>query len=120
MHAEYEATIDEIADATLRAQSRSRVARRWYWQQVIWTGLLTGLVVFLLIPEPLPERLLYVAIGVIVGAGGLALTYRKSQMKRLRKYFREQFQGDGPLHFSVDVQPGCISAEQGGVKIIHN
>jgi hypothetical protein len=54
MRVAFHATRDDLVDVNLRALARSRMARGWRWQGCLATGLLTGLIFSLLIPEP-PE-----------------------------------------------------------------
>jgi hypothetical protein len=117
MRVEYDATLDDVADAHLRAYSRSSMARRWRRQTIIWTGLLTGLFMFVIVWENLLQRLLWAGFGVILGAGFQALTYREMIRCRNRNYIRERLGSDGPFRFMVELREDCVWTKQDATQV---
>ena len=72
MHIEYDTTPEEFADAHLRLQARSKMARRTRWQATAWVAVLTGLLLYLLLTlrgaSP-TERATVAALGSVLAAG---------------------------------------------------
>ncbi len=120
MRIEYETTLDEIADAHLRAAARSKLARRARWQGTLWIVVLTAFLLYLLFSlrgATFAERCIISGLGAIVGAGGYWLTYQRSMKRRILKYLREQMHIDGPLHFAVELCEECIWTKQNTTQL---
>lgn len=109
MRIEYDATLDDIAETHLRLEARSKVARTWRWEGIVISGLLAGVILFMLIPEPL-----------LTGVGGAvlyAITYKRMLRRRLRKYLREQLGTEGPVKFQVELTEAGIWTKQKNTQI---
>jgi hypothetical protein len=116
---EYDITLDDIADAHLRAAARSKLARRTRWYSTFWTAAITGALIFLwllLRGATLAERVVFAGLGVTIGAGGHWLNYRRSMKRRILKYLRERMQSDGPLRFVMELRDDCIWTKQDGTQ----
>ena len=120
MHIEYDTTPEEFADAHLRLQARSKMARRTRWQATAWVAVLTGLLLYLLLTlrgaSP-TERATVAALGSVLAAGSYALRYRGNVKRRAIEYMREQFQSDDPIPFSVELREDCIWVKQGPTQL---
>lgn len=120
MKIEYDATLDDIADAYVRMAAKSNMARRSRWQGVFWIALFTGLILFMhltLCGATAVERSVVTILGIVVGAGGYWLTYRDSAKRRTVKYLREQMHSDGPFPFTVELRDDCIWIKQGTTQM---
>jgi hypothetical protein len=119
-HVEYETTIDEIADAHLRAYARSKMAKRLRWQSTFWVGALTSLLLYLLLTlrgASLPDRFAFAALGVVIAVGGYSLNYRRSLKRRVIRHLREQLATEAPIRFAVELREDCIWTKQGGTQL---
>lgn len=120
MRIEYETTLDEIADAHIRAIWRSKLARRTRWQSTIWVAVLTSAALFFLLSfegATIAERLFFCGLGAAVGAAGYWLTYRWSIKRRVFKYLREKMKPEVPLHFAVELRDDCIWTRLGRTQL---
>ena len=123
MRIEYEATLDDMADAHYRVAARSRLVKRTRWQSAFWSALFSGIILFMYLTirgAALPERLIFTGLGIVAGAAGYLLTYRRSMKRRVLKYLRERMQSDGPCHFIVELRDDCIWTKQAGKKANSN
>lgn len=120
MRIEYETTLDDIADAHLRAVARSKLVRRTRWQSTFLMAVFTPVLVFLLLSHlgaTLGECYVFAGLGAVLGAGGFWMNYRPSMKRRALKYLREQMQSDGLLHFAVELREDCIWTKQGQTQL---
>jgi len=120
MKIEYDATLDDIADAHVRMAAKSKMAGRSRWQGVFWIALFTGLILFMYLTlrgATVVERSVVSILGIVVGAGGYWLTYRDSEKRRAVKYLREQMHSDGPFPFTAELRDDCIWTRQGTTQI---
>ena len=70
MRVQFEFTIDDVVDVQIRALRRSRAARAWRWRELVTTSLLTGVLLFALIPEETTGKIIMGVIGLVLGALG--------------------------------------------------
>jgi hypothetical protein len=115
---QFDATLDDVVDASLRALSRSKAARSWRWADytagVLLTGLGAGLVLYVLVSGELRERLILSGIGAVVAASLYPIFYIWTVKRRLRSYYREQLGSRGPFAVEVEVSASGVSARQEG------
>ena len=120
MRIEYEATLDDLADEHYRVAVSSKLAKRTRWQSTFWTALCSGLILFMYLTireANMGERLIFTFFGVLAGAAGYWLTYRRSMKRRILKYLRERIQPEGPCHFVVELRDNCLWTRLGGTQI---
>jgi hypothetical protein len=102
---EYDNTLDDVADAHLRAAARSKLVRRTRWQSTFWIAAMTGALIFLWLSlrgATLAERFVFAGLGVTIGAGGHWLNHSRSMKRRILKHLRERMQSDGPFRFVMN------------------
>ena len=56
MRVQFEFTIDDVVDVQLRVLRHSRAARSWRWRDRLLTSLLTGTMLFAIVPEEKGKR----------------------------------------------------------------
>src|SRR6266480_1607732 len=114
MIVQFDATIDDLVDVSMRSSADSKTMRLWRWQGAALTGLLVGFPAYILFTGTTVVR-----FGIACGAGivGVALhiwTYRESFRERLHKLVREQIGTDRPFTVTVELLDTGISFRQMG------
>ncbi len=118
MRIEFDATIDEFADVHLRLLRHSRMARSARVKTILSTAFLTSLLLFVIIPEPLPMRLFWGSVGAVAAALVSAMFYERTTRRRLLKYCRERLGTDGPVRVQVELTGQGISTKYKGTLIM--
>src|SRR5262245_42343684 len=112
MRVQYEATLDDMVDVSLRAMSRSRLARSWRWQSALGTGLVAGLILFELVHESPGVSLAVGGIAAVVGEALYAIRQvRAVRLVRL-KYCQEQYGADGTVKFELQLSEAGLWSRQ--------
>ena|SRR5882762_2414259 len=119
MRVQFEYTIDDIVDVQLRALRRSRAARSWRWRDLITTSLLSGVLLFAIIPEGLTGKLIMGSIGLILGALLYPKLNEATVKRRLRKLCEENLGGDRSFVCEVALEQSGIHTKQNGTQIIY-
>jgi hypothetical protein len=120
MRIEYEETLDDIVDSQCRAADRSMSIKRARWQSAFWTALFSGIILFMYLTirgATLAERFFFTIFGIVAGAAGYWLTFRRRMKRRVLKYLCERMQSDGPFSFVVELRDDCIWTRQGGTQM---
>jgi hypothetical protein len=123
MRVQFEATLDDMVDAALRALTRSPSFSPYRWADnvggAIFTGLLSGAVVYWLIPEVREDRLV---VSIVAGIAGLVL-FPILRMwitkRRLRRYYRELLGSSSPFSVQVESSPKGICVKQKTGQVIY-
>lgn len=118
-HVEFEATLDDVVDASKCLLARSKVARKLRWTGMLPTGLLTGILVFFLIPDSLSMKLIISTLGAIAAAALYPAFYERSSCKRLRKFCREQLGTDRPFKVEMQLLAQGVYIRQNATQIIY-
>lgn len=119
MRAEYDVTVDDLAEAYLRSQTRSQVAKDARRRATCWVAALTGLLLYLFLDlwgASLGQRLIVVTLGAVLAAGGYSLNYHRAMKHLMLKYVREQPLFEAPVRFIVELREDCIWMKQGGTQ----
>jgi Flp pilus assembly protein TadB len=119
MRVQFEYTLDDVVDVQLRALKRSAAARAWRWRDLVATSLLSGALLFALIPGETASRLIVGTVGLIMGALFYPIVNESTVKRRLRKLFQENA---GPEKVSICEVELCESAahtRQNGMEIIY-
>ena len=123
MRVEYDTTIEEIADACMRAYSRAAKVAYLRRRGALWTAALTGVIGYLLLANMgalSSAGLMIGGVGVAVAAGGYWLDFYKSMRRRIEKGLKEQMQTGGPTHFAVQLNDDCIWTKQGATQVSYD
>ena len=114
MRVQFDFTIDDLVDSAERAVSRSPVARSWRWQGMLASCVLSAAIAYVAVPGSAGRRLFAAAVGALICAAIYPFSVGRSRKRRLRKYFREQFGGEGPYSCEVELTPaGLVTVQQG-------
>ena len=103
MRVQFEYTLDDVVDVQLRALKRSAAARAWRWQDMVVTSLLSGVLLFAIIPGETSSRLIVGLIGLILGALLYPIVNESTVKRRLRKLFQENAGPDKVLICEVEL-----------------
>jgi hypothetical protein len=120
MRVQFEYTIDDVVDLQMRMLKRSRVAKSWASRNLVITSLLTGVIVFAVIPEGLQGRLIMGAIGIVFGALAYLAFNQRSLARRLRKMAEEHIGADDSVVCEVELNNTGIHVRQGETQIIYS
>ena len=119
MQVQFEYTVDDLVDVQVRALKRSAAARAWQWRERVITSLVSGVLLFAIIPGETASRLIMGAIGLILGAL-LYPTVNESTVKRnLRKLFQENAGPDKVLICEVELCESGVHTRQNGFELIY-
>jgi hypothetical protein len=119
MRVQFEYTSDDLVDVQLRALRNSAAARAWRWHDLAFTSLLSGVLLFAIIPGEITVRLSVGVIGLIL-AGLLYPKVNESIVKRrLRKLFQENVGSDKVLICEVELSESGVHTKQNGMEIIY-
>ena len=116
MKVQFDFTVDDLVDGAERAVSRSPVARSWRWQGLLASCVLSAAVAYMVVPGSDARRLFAAAIGALICAAIYPFSVGRSRKRRLEKYFREQFGGDGPYTCEVELTPAALVTVQAGTR----
>lgn len=116
MKVKFDFTVDDLVDSAERAVSRSAVARGWRWQGMLASCVLSAVVAYMVVPGSPERRVFAAAVGAVICAALYPFSVGRSRKRRLQKYFREQFGGDGPFTCEVELTPGGLVTVQAGTR----
>ena len=119
MRVQFEYTLDDVVDVQLRALKRSAEARAWRWQDMVVTSLLSGVLLFAIIPGETSSRLIVGLIGLILGALLYPIVNESTVKRRLRKLFQENAGPDKVLICEVELSESGVHTRQNGMEIIY-
>jgi hypothetical protein len=119
MIVEFEATIDDVVDVSMRSWANSKTMRRWYWQGAAATALMLALPAYFMLGEIFGSRLVVAFAAALAGAALYLLTYKENFRKRTRKLCSEQLGTNAPLKVTVELLDEGISFSQMGARVIH-
>src|SRR5215510_9108971 len=101
MIVQFDATLDDFVDVTMRSLARSKVAQSSRRRVRVIATSVVALFVLILAPVGLTTRLALALIGALVYVAVLQATYKSAVEKRMRKLWREHNGTDGPVHIEV-------------------
>jgi hypothetical protein len=114
MRVEFEFTVDDLVDVNLRALDRSKRFRSGQWTNVILSGLLVGLVVFLTLPFSLSGKIASGAVGLAVIVVAHLLFRQRELGRRIRSLYLEKLGAQGPFKCEVELtEEGLITRQRG-------
>lgn len=122
---EFDATLDDMADASIRFIRQSATLRRARANEIALVGLVSGagLVVALLVrADRLTTSLISIA-GLAATALGLfsamvyRLVYDSTVRRRIRRVASEQLAGARSVHCEIELRPEALWIRQGGTDI---
>jgi hypothetical protein len=118
MRVRFEYTIADLVDVQMRVLKRSRTARAWRWQDLIITSLVSGVLLFAIIPEGITGKLIVGTIGLVTGALFYVPLNDAIVRRRLRKFFAEQVGADKPLFCEVELKESGVHTSSNGTQLI--
>ena len=118
MQVRFEYTIADLVDVQMRVLKHSRTARAWRWQDLIITSLLSGVLMFAIIPEGITGKLIVGTIGLVTGALFYVPLNEATVRRRLRKFFAEQVGANKPLFCEVELKDSGVHTSSNGTQLI--
>lgn len=119
MRVQFEFTLDDVVDVQLRALKRSAAARAWRWRDRIVTALLSGVLLFAIMPGETTSRLIVGLIGLIMGALVYPIVNDSTVKRRLRKLFQENAGPNNVFICEVEISESGVHTKQNGMEIIY-
>ena len=119
MRVQFEFTIDDVVDVQLRVLRHSRAARSWRWRDQLLTSLLTGTMLFAIVPEEITVRIIVGAIGLVLGAVLYPTLNERTVKRRLRKLCEENAGSDRVFLCQIELEESAIHTKQNGMEIIY-
>ena len=116
---EFDATIDDFIDVTIRALERSKTLRTWYWNGVVWIFVIVGPPVYLFVSGSTIVRL-----AIALGAAAIAVAlqiwiFPETSKGRIEKICREQIGTNDLVRIKAEVSDTGISISQMGIHTLH-
>lgn len=112
MVVQFDATLDDLVDVSMRGLARSRTLRSWNVQGLVTTGLLAGLPVFAIVQGTLGTRLMAGFGASLIAAAFYVITYKRAVEKRIRKLCLEQIGEDKPFGVEIELTELGIKVSQ--------
>lgn len=69
MRVQFDFTPEELVDVQLRGLARSKVARRWKWDNSLWMAIGLGFLAFVVVKFSLPSRIIFSLVVAAVSGG---------------------------------------------------
>jgi hypothetical protein len=114
----FDFTVDDMVDVAEREVTRSPAVRSWRWQDLLVSCLVSALVAYMVVPGSHTQRLFAAVIGALIAVLITPFTAGRSRKRRLQKYFRERFGGDGPYTCEVELAPEGLVSVQAGMRSV--
>ncbi|HYR77846.1 MAG TPA: YcxB family protein [Pyrinomonadaceae bacterium] len=112
MKVQFNYTQEDLVDSTRRFTERSRVARSWYWQNLIGTAIFSGLVFFVVFYRMSLVGLVAGTVVAVFGALYYAGTYQGRFEARMRRFFREKLGDENDFACEVELLPSAIMVRE--------
>jgi len=116
MQAQFDATVDDFVDVTLRTLAGSRTVRVQRWQGVLTTASLIAFSMYLIFPASQPFKLLAGLLTLAFIPLANLVTYKSFLRGKLRAIAKEQIGGEGPVRVRVELTPFGIEVKQLGTR----
>ena len=116
MRVRFEYTIDDVIDVQMRMLKRSRAARAWRLRDLVITSLLTGVLLFAIIPEGITGKLIMASIGSLFAALSYAAFNERTVKRRMRKLYEEHAGSDKNLFCEVELNESGVHARSNGAQ----
>jgi hypothetical protein len=101
MQVQFDATIDDFVDVTLRSVAGSKALRAWRWEGAITFASLIGLSMYLILPGSTVAKLVAGVLAFVFIIFVSLATYKNSCQKRVRKRaFESQESKDQFIEFA--------------------
>ncbi len=111
----FDATFDELVDASLRAIGRSKIVRRWRRQSAIVLGVTVGFSVVIFWWTVLAPA--WLIVWAIAAGGAAAAVYvpwlRHCYIRRVRRIVAEEYGGEKAVRCDISVDGAGLHVSQG-------
>lgn len=112
MIVQFDATIDDVVDVSMRALARSKTLRAWNWQGLLTAALLAGLPLFIVVQGGTGKKIMAGFGAALLAAALYVMTYKGSVEKRVRKLCLAQLGGDKPFRVEVELTESGVALRQ--------
>ena len=119
MHVRFEATEDELVNATQRFLARSKVVRSWRWKNLVSASLIAGLIPFILFLKRPAAAVICGVLTALICAAYYPYSYRRTVETRLRNHIRESLGARMPFICEVELIPVGVWVRQLNTQITY-
>lgn len=119
MHVRFEATEDELLDATQRFLARSKVVRSWRWKDLVAASFIAGLIPFILFFSRPATAIICGVLAALICAAYYPFSHRRTVNKRLRNFIRETLGARVPFICEVELTPVGVWVRQLNTQITY-
>src|SRR5262245_13120145 len=119
MRVQFEYTLDDVVDAQLRALKRSSAARAWRRRDLVLSSLLSGVVLFAIIPGETTLKIIVGVMGLILGALLYPKVNENTVKRRLTKLSQENAGSDKVLICEVELCESGLHIRQNSMELIY-
>lgn len=117
---QFEATIEDCVDVTIRSLKRLETLRTWHWQGVGSMALIGGVPAFALASGSMAIRLAISVAAALVAIALYLWTSPYTFKERIEKLCREQFGTGEPGRIQVEINDSGIAIRQVGTETIYD
>ena len=118
MRVQFDYTIDDLVDVQMRLLKRSRAVQAWRWRDLVLTSLLTGVLLFALIPQEIIVRIIVGIIGLLLGAVLYPVVNEMTVKRRLRKWTEENVGSARTFTCEVELDESGLHTQSNDAQII--
>ena len=118
MKVAFDFTVDDMVEVAERAADRSTVVTSTRSQARLIVSMVSAVIVYFFIPASQGFRLVCAAAAGALGWYLYPGDFKKLHRKKLRKFFLEQFGGEGPFTCEVELTDQALVTEQSGSRIV--
>lgn len=112
MRVQFEFNHDDLIDATRRFLARSKAVSRWRVKEMIWTGALVWIILFLLFRRNPVTAAIFALVAAMAGAFIYPVLLKRETERRLRKYYEEKFGNERSFLCEVEITPSGVTTTQ--------
>jgi len=120
MIVQFDATLDDFVDVTMRSLARSKAAQSSRWRVLAVFSLFVALALFVVVPGGLIIRIGAALTAALANVVFSLATYKRSMEKRVRRICRDQNGTDGPVRIEVELSESGVRASQLGAHYIYD
>lgn len=120
MIVEFDATLDDVVDVSMRSLARSKTVRAWSWQGLLTNALLSAVLMFAILPASFGTRLFFAIVVAFITAGIYLWTYKGRIEKRMRKLCMEQIGPNSPFPVRVELSESNIKVTSQKTEYLHD
>jgi hypothetical protein len=118
MRVRFEYTIDDLIDVSMRLLKRSRSVRASRHWDLLTTALLSGVLLFAIVPASVAGKLIMGGLGLAFGALSYPAIRQRTVRRRLRKFCEETVGTGETLFCEVELNESDVHTNSNGSRTV--